>query len=168
MSPPNFEMLTLAQFPQGNGPGGWICLAFAVFAGLAIAIRIVAGAFDQSRIAEYIQSRGGRVVSVQWSPFGRGWFGEKNDRIYEVVYYDADGLQHFATCKTSLFSGVYWTEDRVSHAKPQWFDKANATSQEPFIQGIEFLDDGDLRDENRRLKEEVARLKSELEGRDRI
>ena len=43
---------------------------------------------------------------------GRGWFGEKNDRIYEVVYYDSNGEQHLATCKTSLLSGVYWTEDR--------------------------------------------------------
>jgi hypothetical protein len=57
-----------------------------------------------------------------WAPFGKGWFGEKNDRIYEVVYYDARGDQHWATCKTSLLSGVYWADDRITHRRAGWYD----------------------------------------------
>ena len=49
---------------------------------------------DKDRITAYVQERGGRIVSINWAPFGRGWFGEKNDRIYEVVYYDREGQQH--------------------------------------------------------------------------
>ncbi len=83
-------------------------IPFAVlgFVLLAVVIRLAVGSTDRSRIEEYVTDRGGRVVSITWAPFGRGWFGEKNDRIYEVVYYDADGRQHFATAKTSLWSGV--------------------------------------------------------------
>jgi hypothetical protein len=100
--------LVLILLVLGVGVGGWL----------------VAMSMDKSRITAYVEERGGRVVSISWAPFGKGWFGDKNDRIYEVVYYDAEGRQHFATCKTSLFSGVYWTDDRVSHARPQWYDRA--------------------------------------------
>ena len=84
---------------------------------------------DRGRIEEYVTGRGGRVVSITWAPFGRGWFGEKNERIYEVVYYDAEGRQHFASAKTSLWSGVYWTEDAVTHEKPSWYGKVPATNE---------------------------------------
>jgi hypothetical protein len=80
------------------------------------------GFLDKGRIRDYVEGQGGRVVSISWAPFGRGWFGEKEERIYEVVYYDREGNQHFATAKTSLFTGVYWTDDRVTHRKAGWYD----------------------------------------------
>src|SRR4051812_36214920 len=85
---------------------------------LALGIRLAAGSMDRERIETYVSQKGGRIVSITWAPFGRGWFGEKSDRIYEVVYYDAEGKQHFATAKTSMWSGVYWTHDTVTHDKP--------------------------------------------------
>jgi hypothetical protein len=87
-------------------------LVFGV-AALAIILRLVAGSMDRTRIAAYVRDRGGRVLDCRWTPFGRGWFGEKSDRIYTVRYVDADGAEHRATCKTSLFTGVYWTEDFI-------------------------------------------------------
>jgi hypothetical protein len=93
---------------------------FMVVAVLGIGLWAASMSLDKDRIEGYIRERGGRIVSVNWAPFGRGWFGEKNDRIYEVVYYDAQGNQHWATCKTSLFSGVYWTEDRITYPKAKW------------------------------------------------
>lgn len=98
---------------------------------LVIILVIVAGlgfwwlrmSMDQSRITDYIQQRGGRIVSISWAPFGHGWFGEKEERIYEVVYYDREGNQHFATAKTSLMTGVYWTEDRITHRKAEWYGR---------------------------------------------
>ena len=50
---------------------------------------------------------------VYWAPFGPGWFGEKSDRIYAVRYLDAEGNEHEAHAKTSLWTGVYFTEDEV-------------------------------------------------------
>lgn len=159
------DVLLLARFPEAGG----VLVLFALFAGLAIGLRLLAAVADHSRIAEYIQSRGGRVISIEWSPFGKGWFGEKNDRIYEVIYYDADGNQHFATCKTSLFSGVYWTEDRIYHGKPAGFDQAReaAPAQEhpPLVREIEFVEQADLREENLRLKQQLASLQEELKRR---
>ena len=58
------------------------------------------------------------VVSITWDPFGRGWFFEKNERHYSVSYRDRSGNVQSGTCKTSLFTGVYWTEPRAT-TKPQ-------------------------------------------------
>lgn len=97
-------------------------ISIVVIAGIGILVWAASMSMDKARITEYVRQRGGRVVSISWAPFGRGWFGEKNDRIYEVVYHDSAGNQHWATCKTSLFSGVYWTEDRTAYQKPGWYD----------------------------------------------
>jgi hypothetical protein len=99
-----------------------IAAIFIVFVFVAIGAWMFSMSLDKDRIRNYIQDQGGRIISISWAPFGTGWFGSKNERIYEVVYYDADGDQHWATCKTSLFSGVYWTDDRVSHRKAGWYD----------------------------------------------
>lgn len=114
---------------------------------LALVIRLASGSWDRDRIRQYIDQRGGQVVDIQWAPFGRGWFGEKGDRIYEVQYKDADGIQHLATCKTSMWTGVYWTEDKAVTAKPQSAPEQTEVSQ--------------LRAENERLRQELERLKQQ-------
>jgi hypothetical protein len=129
----------------------------------AIAIWFLSFSLDRTRIAEYIQQRGGRIVSINWAPFGRGWFGEKNDRIYEVVYYDKEGNQHFASAKTSLWSGVYWTEDRITYRKPTWYDSLPAHNEpgHPLISQIPQPQESEV-DELLRLREENAQLRALL------
>lgn len=142
---------------------GPIILILLVVLGI-LAIRLAAGSLDKDRIAGYIRERGGRVLSINWAPFGKGWFGDKNDRIYEVVYYDAEGNQHLATCKTNILSGVYWTEDRITHPKTKWvadLPKENRPGHS-IIRAIPELREDDLLTENEQLKEEIARLKEEL------
>ena len=143
---------------------GFLILLFLL---LALVIRLIAGSTDRGRIASYVERKGGRVVSITWAPFGTGWFGEKNARIYEVVYYDSGGRQHMATCKTSLFAGVYWTEDKVSHRRPSWHGSLSTPNRpgDPIIRRVvpppEDSDDDEidrLREENARLREELDRL----------
>ena len=107
----------------------WAPVLFVVF--IAIAIGGWITRIPSTRAGSLNTSRGaaGSVVSITWAPFGKGWFGEKNDRIYEVVYYDRAGDQHWATCKTSLWSGVYWTEDRTAHRKSNWYDSLSPTNE---------------------------------------
>lgn len=93
-------------------PGG-IIIIFIGFIALAIVARLIAGSFDASRVESYIRERGWKLIDRSWAPFGPGWFGEKNDRIYEIVYEDEDGNTHMAHVKTSLLSGVYLTNDRI-------------------------------------------------------
>ncbi|MBB6430853.1 hypothetical protein [Algisphaera agarilytica] len=155
-----------------------VLLLFVGVAGIALVFRLFAGSLDRQRIENYIRGQGGRVISINWSPFGRGWFGSQNERIYEVVYYDAQGDQHFATCKTSMWSGVYWTEDRVAHPKAAWEDDVIHAPQDlaPLIQHLppspepatepqaepaspaSSAELEDLRNENARLKRELDRL----------
>ena len=118
---------------------------FAVFIVVAIVIRLMAGGMDGDRVGEYIRSQGGELIESHWSPFGRGWFGEKNDRIYEVRYRDRLGNIHEATVKTSMFSGVYFTEDKI--VQPAKTDESHAS---------------DIELENARLRQRIA----ELENRD--
>jgi hypothetical protein len=128
----------------------------------------LAGSADRNRIAEYIQQRGGRVVSITWAPFGKGWFGEQNDRIYEVVYYDKEGNQHFATCKTAAWSGVYWTEDRITYRKSKWVESLSPGNEpgRPVISQIpQTLPPAVLESESEelmRLREENAQLRERL------
>jgi len=88
-----------------------ILIFLAVF--VIIAIKIGARGLDDDRIRSYIGARGGRLVSKRWVPFGKGWLGEKNARIYEIKYVDREGDLHTAMCKTSAMSGVYLSDDRV-------------------------------------------------------
>lgn len=84
----------------------WIILAV----GAAITIRIVMHFVDKNRIHQEVEAKGGKVVSIAWNPFGPGWFFEKNERHYTVTYTDPSGATKIAACKTSLFTGVYWSE----------------------------------------------------------
>src|SRR5687768_1769302 len=90
--------------------GGEILILFIIG---AIVVWFLARAMDSNRVKEYVEARGGKLLQKRWAPFGKGWLGEKSDRIYEVRYLDKDGNVHQASCKTSMWSGVYWTEDRI-------------------------------------------------------
>jgi hypothetical protein len=114
----------------------------------------MAGGLDHDRVREYVQSRGGRLLEANWAPFGKGWFGEKSDRIYEVRYADADGNEHRASCKTSLFSGVYFTDDRIiRYADDRAEEDHSDDSADGDLQIIA------LEQENQRLRDELKRLK---------
>lgn len=102
----------------------------------------MAGAFDTDRIAEHFNKDGREFISKEWAPFGKGWFGEKSDRIYIVKYKDNDGHLHQAYCKTSMFSGVYITDDQIIEYNSQATTDAEA-----------------LKEENEKLKEEIKELR---------
>lgn len=109
---------------------------------LVIVFRLAAGGLDHERVKRYIESQGGTVTDAAWAPFGPGWFGEKSDRIYRVHYQDQDGNTHEAHCKTSLLTGVYLTEDHIVES----LNRAGGERES-------------LEAENRRLREELERLK---------
>jgi len=122
-----------------------VLLIIPVIIILAIVIRLFAGGMDHDRVDQYISKRGGKVIEKSWNPFGKGWFGDKDNRIYQIKYEDADGKIHQATCKTSLLSGVYLTEDRiVGQSREHEHDSIN----------------NHLLEENRRLRQEIEALKN--------
>lgn len=95
---------------------------FSIFAGVgvaAIAVRVTFHFIDKNRIQREIEARGGRVVSIKWNPFARGWFFEKNERHYDVTFVDRSGETMDTTCKTSFFTGVYWAEGPSMVEKPR-------------------------------------------------
>jgi len=102
---------------------------------------------DKNRIQKFITKQGGKFLSKTWAPFGKGWFGDKSNRIYKVLYIDNDGNRRQAFVKTSIFSGVYFTEDKIIEAAPR--QKSNKN------------DIADLEAENNSLKQEIARLKAQ-------
>jgi hypothetical protein len=86
---------------------------FPLFILAGIAIRFACHFWDKSRIRSTIEAAGGTVYEIKWRPFARGWFGEKGERHYEVRYRTVDGRTLTTTCKTSLFTGVYWSGDSI-------------------------------------------------------
>jgi hypothetical protein len=104
--------------------------------------RLVAGAFDGGRVDRYVRERGGVLVKRRWDPFGPGWFGGKDSRIYQIDYRDREGNLHRAHVKTSMLSGVYLTNDQTVKS---------ARSAEPKKEQL-------LEEENRRLKEQITKL----------
>lgn len=114
---------------------------------LAIVIRLIAGSFDGQRVESYVRENGWELVDRSWDPFGPGWFGEKDSRIYQIVYRDRQGNLHRAHVKTSMLSGVYLTNDQIVEA-----EQAPTPSNETAA----------LAEENRRLKERIRELE---EGR---
>lgn len=121
---------------------------FAVIV-LGVMFRMFAGWMDRDRIESYVRAHGGRIVSMDWAPFGPGWFGEKSDRIYHVRYRDRDERVHEAHCKTSFTTGVYFTEDRI-------IGDARIVTPAPTVSASEIER---LAEENLRLREEVERLR---------
>ena len=85
---------------------------------IGLAIRIVMHFVDKSRIKDEIEGKGGRVLSITWNPFGRGWFFEKGERHYAVTYTDRSGATISTGCKTSFFTGVYWAEGPRTEEPP--------------------------------------------------
>ena len=105
-----------------------------------VVIRFLADRADRTRIHKDVEVRGGQVIDITWKPFGRGWFGEKSDRVYLVEWLDEARRTHTSWCKTSAFSGVYWTEEGAPAGGP-----------------ARELDA--LREENRRLRAELDQLR---------
>lgn len=100
---------------------------------------------DSRRIDSYIRSMGGTLLDKTWTPFGPGWFGEKDSRIYSIHYLDREGNTHEASCKTGWLSGVYLTEDSIIQHGEHIQEKKSREAQ--------------LEEENRRLREELERLR---------
>jgi len=103
---------------------------------VALVFRLLAGSLDTDRVDQYIRNMGGELLDKSWDPFGPGWWGEKDSRIYRIVYRDREGRVHEAHVKTSMWSGVYLTNDRI----------------------IEDAARSSLEEENERLKQRIAEL----------
>jgi hypothetical protein len=114
-----------------------------LFVVLAVIIRLLAGSLDTGRVEQYIRNNGWKLIDKSWDPFGPGWFGDKSDRIYEVIYEDQQGNTHRAHAKTSMFSGVYLTNDTIVQPSTQ---------------------QADLEKENEQLKRRIAELENTEKG----
>ena len=132
--------------------------ALALLVVVVITLRLVADRLDRARIAEYLRDRRAELLSCRWAPFGRGWLGERSDRIYEIRYRDRDGGLREATVKTSMLTGVYLTGDRLAVDADAVRLAARVHRSVPAIDAT-----SRLQRENERLAAEVERLRAEAE-----
>ncbi len=118
------------------------------FIGLAIYFRArTLAKWDEARITDHLHRKNSEFISKEWRPFGKGWLSGGIDRIYQVDYYNEQGQLCEMTVKTSVLSGVYYTNDRVVQI---------VRPEDELV--LEELDD--LRDENRLLRLELKKLKA--------
>ena len=69
--------------------------------------------------------------------------------MYLVRYLDKDGNEHLTHCKTSLWTGVYFSQDRII-----------TNAEKPALPVVHY--EYALETENRRLREEVEQLQRQL------
>lgn len=117
-----------------------------VVVALIVVVRLCAGGLDRERIGNYFRARGDTLITCEWTPFGRGWFGERSDRIYAVRFRKSDGALWRAVVKTSMWTGVYLTEETAIVPALGAGDARERTT-------------ADLEQENARLRAEVERLR---------
>jgi hypothetical protein len=87
---------------------------------IVVSLLVIAGvllwfmnrSMDQDRLRGHLETRGSKLLDLQMLAVGRDWWARSLERSYEVRYLDADGHEHLATCKTGLFKGVNWTDDK--------------------------------------------------------
>ena len=111
------------------------------FVGLYLCAQFSVYLLDKRRIQGYMVENGFRLISCKWRIFGPGWFGERDSRIYAVIYEDTEGNICGTHIKTALGSGVYHLDSEI-------------------IQPSDTKVCESLQEENARLKEEIRRLKS--------
>lgn len=118
-----------------------------------VLFRLLMGGADRDRIEMEVKARGGRVRSITWAPFGKGWVGERNDRIYEVEYVERSGLVRRVWCKTNMLSGVYFSEMESSAGRT-----AAHSNAQPAAQTTAQLEQRvqDLEAENERLRRQAG------------
>ena len=90
----------------------WIvAILLACFAAVVVVVRILLHFLDRRRIARAVRAKGWSEVWIRWSPFAPGWFWERGERHYRVMYSDGLGRRHDRYCKTSVLTGVFWRDD---------------------------------------------------------
>lgn len=77
-----------------------LLIGFVALLGIAVGFIMMEGNRNRQRIREHIEKGGGRVLDIIWNP---------TEGFYDVRYQTQQGKVYEATCKTTVFSGVYWT-----------------------------------------------------------
>jgi len=89
-------------------------LAFVVLMVVLIGVAIIVSKYidriDHQRIREHVEHSGGKVLKITTQYLG-GWRASR-DRAYLVTYRTQHGKTITASCRTSMFRGVYWITDR--------------------------------------------------------
>jgi hypothetical protein len=85
---------------------------FFLAAGVIVLIMFVSVIVDVFRVRAHVSGQQGNLISMQWAPFGPGWFvfGRKNSNLYKIEYVDRLGNSMVKHVRVSLFYGVEVTD----------------------------------------------------------
>jgi hypothetical protein len=90
----------------------------ALMAAIVIFAFVLTPKLDRERIRENIEAHGGKIVEIS-----KVWEWTRHyDRCYEVSYLTPRGKSVNATCRTNMWRGVCWVNDRP----PGLFSDENA------------------------------------------
>lgn len=129
----------------------WFIIIILIF--VFIAFLAFRKSLDKDNVKLWVESKGGRLISKEWTPFGSGWAGESRERLYTIIYIDRLGNRRKAEIKTSYGTGVYVRKDEIISPSNK---SVNSNNSSPFSQKKE---NKNLAEENRLLKEELDKLK---------
>ena len=81
---------------------------------LGLALPVLLRMADHDRIRHAIRERRGVLLAAWRQPFwkGLGW-GSEYYSTYHVLYRDAFGAAHLATCRTGMLWSVQWVDEAI-------------------------------------------------------
>ncbi|MGX8794829.1 hypothetical protein ACR6HW_01865 [Fusibacter sp. JL298sf-3] len=86
-------------------------LAFGVAIGFAGVYLVLSISRDKKRIRRHFIHKGYESIEIEWAPFGPGFLGDSDNRIYHVGYTE-EGVYHSKYVKTNLGAAVYYTDEK--------------------------------------------------------
>jgi hypothetical protein len=98
--------------------------------------RFILEHFDRRRIRTYLQARSVTLQDLNLALFVPGWGDNDRGRTYVLRVRDRDGNELEVACRTSLFGGVYFSDElegpvrlNLGHPRPKSFLKDAPRSQ---------------------------------------
>jgi hypothetical protein len=88
----------------------WFWALALILLVVGVGARLVADRWDRERIRDYFLRQGQTTGAITWEPFAR-WWTRDIDRTYTVTVLSPDGATRVVSCRTSLFGGVYVSEE---------------------------------------------------------
>ncbi|MDB6025268.1 MAG: hypothetical protein JWM68_1491 [Verrucomicrobiales bacterium] len=100
----------LARYGRRNPVGSLVTLS--IIAAIWMFGQWVASSRDHARIRKEVERNGGKLISILLNPSASGWL-RSLEGVYEVTFLNRGDQLVLSTCKSGLFSGLTWLDQRI-------------------------------------------------------
>ena len=100
-------------------------ILLSIFVIVALLFPLWLSSRDEKRIRKEIELKGGKLISKETVIYPSSLFYGKRGKVYKVRYLDSKGIEHIATCRGSIFPGIFWVDDVLLKQSSSNIDKSS-------------------------------------------